>query len=145
MPTDREKYYSAAPISKGTPKRILKARKKREHAMSVSEIREYVMARERNVCRCCRKRRAESMHELKFRSQGGKPSRKNSVGVCGDGVRGCHGFLQRHEIEWFTGPYGAEETVTFWPNKSQAACDWLAIKIDESIESAPMREMEAEI
>lgn len=123
------------------PRRILKARKKREKVRTTADVRVYVFGRERNVCRCCRKRRAESMHELKFRSQGGNVSKKNSVAVCGDGVRGCHGLLQRHEIDYFAGPAGAEAVLTFWP-KSPAACDWLAIKTDESIESWPMLDME---
>lgn len=142
----REKARSAAPISAGVPRRILKARKRRQKVKTTAEVREYVFARERGICRCCRKRKAESMHELKFRSQGGKVSKKNSVAVCGDGVRGCHGHLQRHEIEWFVGPQGAEATVTFFPHMadSHTAADWLGIRYDESIESPVMRDMEAE-
>lgn len=115
--TNRERFRASAPISAGVPRRILKARRKREKFKTTAEVRVYVFGRERNICRCCRKRAAESMHELKFRSQGGKVSKKNSVAVCGDGVRGCHGMLQRHEIEYFAGPNGAEAALTFWPNR----------------------------
>ena len=138
MPID----YSGFAIPKPEPRKRIKAREKRAKVKTDAEVREYVFMRERNICRVCRKRQAESRHELQFRSQRGKVSKTNCVAVCGDGVRGCHGFLQRHEIQWFGGPRRAEETLTFWPNKSQQACDWLAIKMDESIESAPMREME---
>ncbi len=141
----REKYYSAAPISKGTPKRILKERKRRQRVKTTAEVREYVFARERNICRCCRKRAADSMHEIIFRSRGGKISKRNSLAACGDGVRGCHGFMQRHEIvvQW-NGTQSAEGLLTFRPT-TPAAAEWMGIKAYESIESAPMREMEAEI
>lgn len=139
----RERSRAAAPISVGVPRRILKARKKRDKVRTAADVRVYVFGRERNVCRCCRKRRAESMHELKFRSQGGKVSKKNSIACCGDGVRGCHGFLQRHEIEYYAGPNGAEATLTFFmPKPCPSAADWLGIESHESIESAPMLEYE---
>jgi hypothetical protein len=41
---------------------------------------------------------AESVHEIVPKSLGGKVSLENSIPVCGDGVRGCHGLLQRHEV-----------------------------------------------
>lgn len=53
--------------------------------------------RENYRCRCCGAR-AESMHEILPRGRGGKVSRENSVALCGDGVRGCHGKCQRYEI-----------------------------------------------
>lgn len=81
-----------------TPRRIVKARKDRADALSVSKVRAYVFERERGICRCCGYMAADSMHEIVFRSQGGKVSKENSIAVCGDGVRGCHGRLQRHEI-----------------------------------------------
>lgn len=107
------------------------------------KIRAYVFARERDVCRCCRKRRAESMHEIVFRSQGGKISRKNSIAVCGDGVRGCHGFLQRHEIYVnFGAMVDAEAELLFQP-ATQAAADWVCVGLREVIASPLMVEMEA--
>lgn len=50
------------------------------------------------LCVCCRRRRAESMHEMKPESTGGIASELNSVPVCGSGTTGCHGHLQRHNI-----------------------------------------------
>lgn len=40
-----------------------------------------------------------SVHELVFKSLGGKVSLENSVTVCGSGTTGCHGYLQSHEID----------------------------------------------
>ncbi len=100
------------------------------------KIRDYVFAREQQICRCCRIRRAESMHELVFRSQGGKVSKRNSVAVCGDGVRGCHGYLQRHEIDWKGGPSVAEDLLEFRPNTPIAA-DWLRIELGQWVASMP--------
>ena len=141
---DREKYYATCGTPKHTPRRIVKARKKRAHAMTVGEVREYVFARERNICRCCRKRPAESMHEIRFRSLGGKVSTKNSIAVCGDGVRGCHGHMQRNAIRVIACPrHGAEGVLIFKP-ETQPAIDWMCLADSEQIESAPMRELEAE-
>lgn len=64
------------------------------------KIRAFVFDREQDICRCCRLRRADSMHELRFRSLGGKVSKRNSVAVCGSGTTGCHGFLQSWQISW---------------------------------------------
>ena len=101
------------------------------------KIRVYVFAREQEICRCCRLRRAESMHELKFRSQGGKVSKRNSVALCGDGVQGCHGFLQRHEIGWRSNePQRAEDLLQFAP-LTRAAADWMRVEKGLWIASMP--------
>lgn len=122
-----------------------KGRKDRARAQVTKDVRSYVFAREREICRCCRIRRAESMHELRPRSLRGKVSRRNSMAVCGDGVRGCHGFLQRHEITAHSKEQnGTEGTLVFVPISLQAA-DWLRVGIlgkYRSIESPPMVEME---
>lgn len=127
---------------KPEPRARTKGRIKRQKAKTTAEIRQYVFARERNICRCCRKRIAESMHEMIFRSQGGRISKKNSVAVCGDGVRGCHGLLQRHEIVWgWDYETKAEGSITFAPD-SDAAREWLCLKRGETIESPVMQEIE---
>lgn len=117
------------------------AKKRRVKTKDVGAVREYVFARERDVCRCCRKRRAESMHEVLFRSLGGKVTKVNSIAVDGDGVRWCHGFMQRNEIQVERGERGAEGTLWFVP-KTQRAAEWLGIKLGEHIESPVMLEME---
>lgn len=119
-----------------------KGRKDRARAQVTKDVRSYVFAREREICRCCRIRRAESMHELVPRGVGGKRSKTNSVAVCGDGTRGCHGFLQRHEITW--DDYyrrGAEGALFFCPD-STAAAEWLRVRKGQEILSPPMVEME---
>lgn len=137
-------YYETCGIPKGEPRKRTKARRKRVHADRVAEIRAYVFARERNICRCCRARAAESMHELRPKSLRGKVSKTNSVAVCGDGVQGCHGFLQRHEIVcYLTMPVaGAEDLLLFQP-RATAASEWMKLRAGQMLQSAPMRDMEA--
>lgn len=112
----------------------------------IAEIRDYVFARERGICRCCRRRRAESMHEIKSRGAGGKVSKRNSIAVCGQLRNGheCHGRCQRKQIV-VTWPdeAKAETTLTFTPTDA-ASADWLKVKLGEEIVSAPMREYEQE-
>lgn len=45
----------------------------------------------------------------------------NSVAVCGDGVRGCHGLLQRHELDWD----GDAEAILLFAPRSPAAKRWM--------------------
>lgn len=128
------------------PRRLVKAAKDRDAMKQTKDVRAYVFGRERNICRCCRFRKAESMHEIIFRSQGGKVSRKNSIGVCGDGVRGCHGLLQRHEIEVGQasriGPhFNADDTLAFRA-LTLAAAECLRIRLGEWIVSPVMQETE---
>jgi hypothetical protein len=110
-------------------------------AKVTKDVRAYVFARERDICRICRKRPATSMHELQFRSCGGRVSKRNSVAACGDGVSGCHGFAQRHEIAWDDYGLGAEGTLVFEPTTYRAA-DWMQIKFGSKLISPPMVEME---
>jgi len=109
------KFYEECPISKGEPRKRIKGRKKRAAAKVVKNVRAYVFEREKGICRCCGSMAAESMHEIVFRSQGGTVSPENSIAVCGDGVRGCHGKLQRHEIKVRMGSkrLGAEGFLAF--------------------------------
>lgn len=81
------------------------------------------------------------MHELLFRSLGGKVSRRNSVAVCGSGVSRCHGYLQRNEIEWQGDSQGAEGTLIFRPRTCRAA-EWMRLRLGDELVSTPMREVE---
>jgi hypothetical protein len=83
---------------KGRTRKQVKAKAKRTRAAHVAAVRAYVFAREQLVCRCCGIRAAESMHEIRPRSLGGKVSRENSIAVCGSGTTMCHGYLQSHEV-----------------------------------------------
>lgn len=121
-----------------------KARAEKIRVTSVKDVRQYVFARERNLCRCCRIRPAESMHEIRPRSLGGKVSRKNSVALCGSGTTGCHGFAQRHQVTVGGSVLGAEAKLVFTTN-SEAAAEWCRIKVGEQIISRPMQEVEAEV
>lgn len=91
-------YYETCALVKPEPRKRTKGRRTRQQSAHVAAVRAYVFAREGGVCRICGLRRAESMHEIRPRSLGGRVSRENSIAVCGDGVRGCHGLAQRHEI-----------------------------------------------
>ena len=118
-------YYQTCPLAKPEPRKRVKARAKRLQAAHVKEIRAYVFAREDGCCRCCGWRRPTSLHEVRFRSQGGKVSNANSIAVCGDGVRGCHGLLQRHEIKArFGRDRSADGWMAFRP-KTDAAASWM--------------------
>ena len=130
-----------APRERKTPKAIRVKAKPAEERDRVAQIRDYVRARERNRCRCCRSRVGQSMHELKARSLRGRVSKTNSVWVCGDGVAGCHGMLQRKEILADYSVLGAEGVIVFTPQTFKAA-EWVKVAKGEAIESAPMRELE---
>lgn len=138
-----EDYYREIGKYGGTPKPERRAKTKhRQRRMKVKtshEIHDYVFARERHLCRICRIRPAESMHELKFRSLGGKVSRRNSIAVCGNGVEGCHGHAQRLEIAYRfeDEALGAEGAVIFTPRIVRAA-EWLRVQVGQAISSPPM-------
>ncbi len=146
---DRERYRRSCGVPIHTPRRIVKARKKRVHRGNVAEVRPYVFARERELCRCCRKRPAESMHEIVFRSQGGKVSKQNSIAVCGHGTAGCHHLLQRHQIDvygpiledWSTAEINAEGTLTFRA-VTLTAQEWLGVTQGQELISPVMVDIE---
>lgn len=129
---------------RGTRKR-LKARRKRLERKETGTVRDYVFGRERNVCRVTRFLPAESMHELKPRSVGGKRSKRNSVAVYGDGVRGIHGLLQRHEITYrFEDEgLGAEGTIHFTA-VTRAAAEAMKIPVGHTLVSPVMQHTEIE-
>lgn len=152
MTSNADDYYQTCAIPKPpprerkTPKRIKTHAKPKAERDRIAKIRQYVFARERNVCRCCRLRVAESMHELTSRSLGGKISRTNSIAVCGQLGNGheCHGQLQRREITVErSDTLGAEAALYFMP-MTAAARDWMKLGDRHGMESPPMRETEAE-
>lgn len=100
----------------------VKAKRERGESKAVKAVRLAVFERERNMCRCCGHRKADSMHEIRPRSLGGKVSLENSIAVCGSGTTGCHGHLQGHRIR-VVGK-NAKRTLAFHP-ATQAARDWL--------------------
>lgn len=144
--SDLRDYYASAPLAKTyraqkPPRRIRPRRKPKAERDRIAEVRQYVFARERHVCRCCRFRMAESMHELRPKSLRGRVSKRNSIAVCGDGVRGCHGHLQRHEITFDVRTEGAEGGIYFMPRTEQARA-WMKLGERHGVESLPMRSYE---
>ena len=122
------------PVSRKT----LKQRERQTAADRVAAVRVYVFGRERDICRCCRIRRADSMHELRPRSLGGRVSHGNSVAVCGSGTTGCHGFLQSHQIDWHAKRIiGADGPLEFRA-ATKAAADHLRVTVGQWILSDPM-------
>jgi hypothetical protein len=49
------------------------------------------------LCRICEQRAAESLHHLCPKSLRGDDLAQNLVGLCGDGVRGCHGLVEARD------------------------------------------------
>lgn len=98
-------------------------RTKRQYDACRPIVRAAVFKRERGICRCCLRRPAETMHEIYFRGVGGEVSLENSIAVCGDGTRQCHGLLQRHEIQ-VVGD-NAQGLLVFTP-RSATAARWLS-------------------
>jgi hypothetical protein len=139
----RELTYERYQSRRKKPGVAARYRDKRRRAkqQGVGEVRAYVFEREKGICRCCGYMAAESMHEIIFRSQGGLVSPENSIAVCGDGVRGCHGKLQRHEIKVRMGSKrkGAEGFLAFSgdvslfagvergsePGSGRITCEWV--------------------
>ena len=147
MTDDLRAYYATATIpktyrEKKTPQPIRRKSKSLSERTHIADVRAYIIGRERNVCRCCRIRVGQSMHELRPRSLGGKVSRKNSVWLCGAGVNGCHGFIQRYEIVVHCDVLGAESLLMFTP-ESPSAADWMKIQKGITIHSEPMHVMES--
>lgn len=131
---------------KGRTRKQLKARKQRGQRKDTAAIRQYVFARERNICRCCRKRQAESLHEILPRGRGGKVSKQNSIATCGQLVgteQCCHTYLQQNRISvGFRFPsLGAESDIIFTP-LAPAPADWMCLPYGDSLISPVMVETE---
>ncbi|MCM6776249.1 HNH endonuclease [Nocardia sp. CDC159] len=60
-----------------------------------SKTRKLVRKRSGGWCEICGAARAESVHHRRNRSQGGPWTASNCVATCGDGTRGCHGWVGR--------------------------------------------------
>ncbi len=144
---DYEAIARAGGISKGEPRKRRKAREDRQQADRDAEIRVFVFGRERNICRCCRVRPAESRHELIPKSVGGKVTKRNCVAICGEivgAVPSCHTYLQSHAIQWSDDRgQGAQGPLWFTPVSREAA-DWLRVNVGHRIESLPMSAYECE-
>jgi 5-methylcytosine-specific restriction endonuclease McrA len=77
-------------VPKGTPRRILKARKKRCERRVIREVRAAAINRARGFCERCGVHCLYSgeAHHLVYRSRGGKWTLENILFLC----RSCHGL-----------------------------------------------------
>jgi 5-methylcytosine-specific restriction endonuclease McrA len=102
------------PLRKPMPK-VLERKLKRaaieKHRVS---IKAEVFKRDGGKCRCCGAHATE-MHELRFRSLGGKRSLENSIAVCDWRANSCHQMLQRLVIlaECVSANMGANGIIKF--------------------------------
>lgn len=128
---------------KPEPRARTKRRAQRQQMNRDAFVRAEVFEREQGICRCCRSRRAESRHEIRFRSLGGKVTRANCIAVCGDGVRGCHGFLQRLQIV-IEGPPHADGLLYFVP-MTQRAAEHMKLVLGTQLESGPTPQIRGEV
>jgi len=90
------------PNLKPLPRILERKAKVNASAREEKRIKAAVKARDGGCCRVCGKR-GESVHEIDPKGMGGSKTAvrlDNCITVCGDGVRGCHGRLQRCEIRF---------------------------------------------
>jgi len=103
-------------LHKGMPRVVEKKIKTKQIEQHRQEVREAVFTRDQGICRCCRAHATE-MHELKFRSLGGKRSLHNSIAVCTSlsGGNNCHSMLQHLVIthEFVDQKRGANGPIKF--------------------------------
>lgn len=129
-------------IPKPEPRKKLKRREQAAELDRIHRVRMFITGRDRDWCRCCCFRRMESMHEIKGRGASGLGSKavnpRNSIAACGDGVRGCHGFMQRNEIkvDVLDKRVGANGTLMLIPQTAEAAA-WMRVTLGLALESKP--------
>ena len=66
------------------------------NTINEKKCRKIVTERSEGFCERCCYGAALTVHHRKKRSQGGLWSPDNCVAVCGDGVRGCHGWIEHN-------------------------------------------------
>ncbi|WP_280475457.1 HNH endonuclease [Nocardia asiatica] len=71
-------------------------RTKRPKNPGESATRKLLATRSGGLCERCGIAPAQSVHHRWKRGQGGPWSASNCVALCGDGVRGCHGFAEHN-------------------------------------------------
>jgi hypothetical protein len=87
-------------LKKPIPRVVTKKIRDKQIEQHRQTVREQVFARDQGICRCCRAHATE-MHELRFRSLGGKRSLDNSIAVCTAlGGNNCHRMLQTNVITY---------------------------------------------
>jgi len=103
-------------LKKPLPRVVTKKIRDKQIEQHRQTVREQVFTRDQGICRCCRAHATE-MHELRFRSLGGKRSLLNSIAVCTalSGGNNCHRMLQTNVISYeFVKPaHGANGPIKF--------------------------------
>lgn len=118
--------------------RTAKARKRPKADPMEAPARKVVRARSEGICECCGLK-AESMHHRRKTGRVWAP--ENLLHVCGDGTRGCHGWIEAN-------PTKAQQQGWWVPSHKDPAktpC-WLAgrgyvfLNANGSVEEAPEEE-----
>lgn len=76
------------------PRIVSKEKRDKKAEAHRVEVKRAVWKRDKGRCRCCGGD-AQEMHEIKFRSLGGKRSLENSIAVCTFKGQNCHRLLQQ--------------------------------------------------
>jgi 5-methylcytosine-specific restriction endonuclease McrA len=80
---------------KPVPRIVEKLARRQRHTATIKTVRAAVWKRERGMCRICRVRPAKHLHELRFRSLGGRVSTANSIAVCAIDHQLLHAHVTR--------------------------------------------------
>lgn len=115
----------------------LRRQQRQSRLTSERDAKDQVRLRDGYRCRICR-RPMGSVHEIVPKSLGGVPSLENSIAVCGDGVSGCHGFLQRHEIDPLDDQYINANEPLWFVIRTRAAYEW-ATSVPDSFTPQPIK------
>lgn len=113
------------------PRYETQAQRRAEQVAHEREVKQQVRIRDGFRCRVCR-RPMGSVHEIDPKGMGGSKTAvrlENSIAVCGDGVAGCHGLMQRGEVVVVPADgagIDANGPLTF-EVKTDAAMRWLAL------------------
>ena len=87
---------------------------------------------------------AQSVHHRRKRSAGGLWAPSNLLATCGDGTRGCHGWIEAHPKDahlagwWLRTGDGAPETVPLRMH-ANAMGRWWQLADDGSVTETPAR------
>lgn len=94
MTVNRNPKNFAADIARRLAKR--QPRTRRPKNPGESKTRRIVWARSDRWCEVCGIAVADSIHHRWKKGQGGPWSPSNCIAVCGDGTRGCHGWIEHN-------------------------------------------------
>jgi 5-methylcytosine-specific restriction endonuclease McrA len=102
LPSLSDAVQHRRPNAKPAPRVVERRAKVNAAKREERQVKAAVRLRDGGRCRVCGKP-GESVHEIDPKGMGGSRTAvrlDNCITVCGDGVRGCHGRLQRCEIRF---------------------------------------------